>query len=77
MSAERRRFGMGRFGRKKKDKPVTPITDLKLPLPPPSDAPRVLLPRVETQLNMHQYNGLFESTSAERQNGADEPPTGE
>lgn len=78
MSTERRRFGMGRFGRKKKDKPVTPLTDLKLPLPPPSDAPRVLLPHVETQLNMHQYNGLFDSTaSAERHNGAVEPPTSE
>lgn len=86
MGAGRRHFGMARFGLKKKPKPVSepkpriavsvsPIADEKVPLSPPSDVPRILLPHVETQLNMHQYNGLFEASS-ERQNGSTEP-TGE
>lgn len=75
MGAEHQRFSMGRFGWKKKNKPVPTITDVKLPLPRSSDAPRVPLSYVETQLNMHQYNGLFEVTP-ERQNGSVESPTG-
>ncbi|KAL2003919.1 hypothetical protein VTN02DRAFT_1615 [Thermoascus thermophilus] len=39
------------------------------------DAPRVNLPHVETRLNMHQYNGLFEVSSPERQNGSANEPS--
>lgn len=75
MSTENRPSGKSRFGRKKNNQ-VPTITDLKLPLPLPSDAPRVGLPRVETRLNMHQYNGLFEVPS-EFPNGSLESPAGE
>lgn len=32
--------------------------------------PRVSLPYVDTQLNMHQYNGFFDVGSTEGQNGS-------
>ncbi|PYH41210.1 uncharacterized protein BP01DRAFT_182588 [Aspergillus saccharolyticus JOP 1030-1] len=74
--------GMTRFGRGKKT-PKLPETNHADPemlsLPPTSDppqAPRVSLPHVETQLNMHQYNGLFnEISTPERPNGAPPPPS--
>ena len=74
MGTDHRHSSIARFGLRKKPKPasVSTITDVKAPLPPPSDVPRVLLPPVETQLNMHQYNGLFEASSSERQNGSGE-----
>lgn len=43
------------------------------------DVPQVSLPHVETRLNMHQFNGLFEPTSPEPQNESSvvsEPPAG-
>lgn len=46
------------------------ITDSEIFLSPVSDIPRVNLPHVETRLNMHQYNGLFEASTPERQNGS-------
>lgn len=63
---------MARFGRVKKtlkpeaenansDALASPTSD------PPPRSPRVSLPHVETQLNMHRYNGLFEPDSPERQ----------
>ncbi|KAB8071444.1 hypothetical protein BDV29DRAFT_17899 [Aspergillus leporis] len=64
---------MARFGRAKKtpkavlannanpDMLVLPTSD------PPRRSPRVSLPHVETQLNMHQYSGLFDLDSPERQ----------
>ncbi|PYH97816.1 hypothetical protein BO71DRAFT_346194 [Aspergillus ellipticus CBS 707.79] len=62
---------MARFGRvKKSPKPGTKNADpdlLVLPTSDPRRAPRVSLPHVETQLNMHQYNGLFEIGSSEQQ----------
>jgi hypothetical protein len=36
----------------------------------PDLPPQISLSNVETGLNMHQYNGLFESTIPEKQNGA-------
>ena len=62
---------MARFGRAKKtpkavannansDMLVSPTSDL------PRRSPRVSLPHVETQLNMHQYSGLFDLDSPER-----------
>ncbi|KAE8140955.1 hypothetical protein BDV38DRAFT_217850 [Aspergillus pseudotamarii] len=62
---------MARFGRAKKtpkavannansDMLVSPTSD------PPRRSPRVSLPHVETQLNMHQYSGLFDLDSSER-----------
>ncbi|OOF96392.1 hypothetical protein ASPCADRAFT_206585 [Aspergillus carbonarius ITEM 5010] len=71
---------MARFGRvKKSPQPGTKNADpdmLVLPTSDPQQAPRVSLPHVETQLNMHQYNGLFEVGSSERQNAsaAEEEP---
>ena len=42
-----------------------------LPAPVPEPVPRVSLPHVDTQLNMHQYNGLFDmSSSPDGQNGS-------
>ena len=42
-----------------------------LPVPVPEPVPRVSLPHVDTQLNMHQYNGLFDmSSSPDGQNGS-------
>ncbi|PWY89272.1 hypothetical protein BO70DRAFT_164357 [Aspergillus heteromorphus CBS 117.55] len=62
---------MARFGRvKKSPKAGTKNADpelLVLPTSDPRRAPRVSLPHVETQLNMHQYNGLFEIGSSEQQ----------
>ena len=40
---------------------VKPTTD-----PPP----QIALSDVETRLNMHQYNGLFETSNADKPNGA-------
>jgi hypothetical protein len=34
------------------------------------DVPRINLSQVETCLDMHQYNGLFEASPSERQNGS-------
>ncbi|GAB1194435.1 hypothetical protein BDV32DRAFT_2497 [Aspergillus pseudonomiae] len=62
---------MARFGRAKKtpkavannansDMLVSPTSD------PPRRSPRVSLPHVETQLNMHQYSGLFDLDAPER-----------
>ena len=46
-----------------------PVPDT-LPAPVP-DVPRVSLPHVDTQLNMHQYNGLFDlSSSPDGQNSS-------
>ncbi|BCS15318.1 similar to An16g07340 [Aspergillus luchuensis] len=62
---------MARFGRvKKSPKAGTKNADsdmLVLPTSDPQRAPRVSLPHVETELNMHQYNGLFEIGTPERQ----------
>ncbi|GKZ44801.1 hypothetical protein AbraIFM66951_007110 [Aspergillus brasiliensis] len=62
---------MARFGRvKKSPKAETKNADsdmLVLPTSDPQRAPRVSLPHVETELNMHQYNGLFEIGTSERQ----------
>ncbi|KAI9044758.1 uncharacterized protein KD926_011729 [Aspergillus affinis] len=63
---------MARFGRVKKtlkpeaenansDALASPTSD------PPQRSPRVSLPHVETQLNMHRYNGLFGPESPEPQ----------
>lgn len=38
--------------------------------PPSARPPRVSLPHVDTQLNMHQHNGLFDVGSTEGQNGS-------
>ncbi|RAL09795.1 uncharacterized protein BO97DRAFT_457378 [Aspergillus homomorphus CBS 101889] len=73
---------MARFGRgKKTPKSGTNNADpdmLSLPTSDPRRAPRVSLPHVETQLNMHQYNGLFnEISTPERPTdapAADSPP---
>ena len=47
-----------------------PVPDT-LPAPVPEPVPRVSLPHVDTQLNMHQYNGLFDmSSSPDGQNGS-------
>ncbi|PYH81678.1 hypothetical protein BO82DRAFT_77756 [Aspergillus uvarum CBS 121591] len=72
--------GMARFGRgKKSPKPGTNHADpdmLSLPTSDPRRAPRVSLPHVETQLNMHQYNGLFnEISTPEQLNGAPPAPS--
>ena len=80
MSSEHRRFGMGLFGRKKKNKSMPALTDTTLPELAESNTPQVDLPHVETHLNMHQHNGLFEVASPERQerpNGSLEPAAGE
>lgn len=39
------------------------------PEPHPPSSPRVSLPHVDTLLNMHQHNGLFDAASTEEQNG--------
>ena len=50
--------------------PSLPVPDT-LPAPVPEPVPRVSLPHVDTQLNMHQYNGLFDmSSSPDGQNGS-------
>lgn len=73
---------MARFGRvKKSPKAGTKNADsdmLVLPTSDPQRAPRVSLPHVETELNMHQYNGLFEIGTSERQkaSAAEESSTG-
>lgn len=47
-----------------------PVPDTP-PAPVPEPVPRVSLPHVDTQLNMHQYNGLFDmSSSPDGQNGS-------
>ncbi|KAE8386757.1 hypothetical protein BDV23DRAFT_137935 [Aspergillus alliaceus] len=67
---------MARFGRAKKtpkavannansDMLVSPTSA------PPRRSPRVSLPHVETQLNMHQYSGLFDFDSSDRQKAVD------
>lgn len=63
---------MARFGRVKKTlKPEPENANSDALASPTSDtprrSPRVSLPHVETQLNMHRYNGLFEPESPERQ----------
>ncbi|KAL2831766.1 hypothetical protein BDW59DRAFT_169607 [Aspergillus cavernicola] len=53
-----------------KPKPEIEKTDSDTHVSSTSDlirAPRVSLPHVETELNMQQYNGLFEADSPERQ----------
>ncbi|KAF7594945.1 hypothetical protein BBP40_007753 [Aspergillus hancockii] len=64
---------MARFGRAKKTPKAVANnanTDMLVLSPtsdPPRRSPRVSLPHVETQLNMHQYSGLFDLDSPERQ----------
>ncbi|KAE8148414.1 hypothetical protein BDV25DRAFT_131233 [Aspergillus avenaceus] len=65
---------MARFGRAKKTpKAVSSNANSDMLVSPTSDpsprSPRISLPHVETQLNMHQYNGLFDPDLSERQNG--------
>ncbi|KAI9374382.1 hypothetical protein BJX61DRAFT_307248 [Aspergillus egyptiacus] len=59
-----------RFGRAKKSpKPEMKDADRNTHVLPASDSrrpPRISLPHVETELNMQQYNGLFEADSPER-----------
>lgn len=63
-----------RFGRAKK----SPKPDLEnansatrvLAPSEPFQAPRISLLHVETELNMSQYNGLFEGESPDRQKGS-------
>ena len=52
--------------------PVSPVPiPAPIPAPVPEPVPRVSLPHVDTQLNMHQYNGLFDmSSSPDGQNGS-------
>lgn len=70
---------MARFRRAKKPpREGKNVADSDMLVSPVADVPRVNLPHVETRLNMHQYNGLFEVASPERQNGStDEPSAGE
>lgn len=69
---------MARFRRAKKLLRVgKTVTDSDIFVSPAADAPRVNLPHVETRLNMHQYNGLFEVSSPEPQNGSANEPPGE
>lgn len=61
---------MARFGRAKKSSRTNNDANSTLLVAPTSDLPqppRVNLPHVETELNMHQYNGLFGIESPEQQ----------
>lgn len=62
---------MARFGRAKKTpKAIANNANSDMLVSPTSDSPRrsprVSLPHVETQLNMHQYSNLFDRDSPER-----------
>ncbi|KAL4786644.1 hypothetical protein BJX76DRAFT_355001 [Aspergillus varians] len=65
---------IARFGRPKKSpKPETENANSPTRVPATSDsfrAPRISLLHVETELNMPQYNGLFEADSSEQQRGS-------